>query len=94
LEFETPDPKRIVWMAVAAGAGALAAWAVRKGLEQAWRAATDEDPPSDPALPEVPWREALIWTAASGALSGVGQLLVRRATGAGWQRLMDEDPPG
>jgi hypothetical protein len=93
VELESPDPRRIVWLGLAAGAGALAAFAVRKGLERAWRAATDEDPPQEPASPDVPWRDAIIWTAATGALGGIGQLLARRATEAGWHRVTGEHPP-
>jgi hypothetical protein len=93
MEFASPDPKRILWMGLAAGAAALAAFAVRKGIEQAWRTVTHEDPPREPADPEVPWRDAIIWSAATGALGAVGQLMARRGTEAGWHRLTGEHPP-
>jgi hypothetical protein len=93
VELASPDPRKVLWMGVAAGAAALASYAVKKGLEQAWRAAMHEDPPLEPADPRVPWRDAIIWTAASGALLGVGQLLARRATEAGWHRLTGDHPP-
>jgi hypothetical protein len=93
VELMSPDPKKVLWLGLAAGAAALASVAVKKGLEQAWRAATDQDPPPEPASPDVPWREAIIWTAAFGALSSVGQLLARRATEASWHRLTGEHPP-
>jgi hypothetical protein len=87
------DPKRMLWLVLAAGAGALTAMAVRKGLDRAWRAATDEEPPDDPASHDVPWRYALIWAAANGALVSVGQLLAKRGAEAGWHQLTGEDPP-
>jgi hypothetical protein len=87
------EPKKIFWMTLAAGAAALGALAVRKGLERAWRVATDEDPPVDPGSHLTPWRDALIWTAATGALSGVGRLLARRGAEAGWHQLTGEYPP-
>jgi hypothetical protein len=92
-EVAAPDAKQIAWMAVATGAGALAAWGVRKGLEQAWRAATHEEPPGEPSSHDVPWREAILWTVATGALGALGQLLARRGTEAAWHRLMGEHPP-
>jgi hypothetical protein len=93
LELASPDPKRIVWIGVTTAAGTLAAFAVKKGLEHAWRAATDEDPPTEPANPAVPLRDAIIWTAALGALGAVGQLLARRSAEAGWHRFLGEHPP-
>jgi hypothetical protein len=87
------EQKRIIWLAVAAGAAALGMLAARKGLEQAWRLATDDDPPEDPASHDTPWREALIWTAASSALAGVGQLVARRGAEAGWHQLTGDYPP-
>lgn len=93
MDMANMDPKRVAWMGLAAGAGALAAWGVRKGMQQAWRAATDEDPPEDAASPDVPWREAILWTVATGALGALGQLLARRGTETAWHRLTGEHPP-
>jgi hypothetical protein len=87
------EPKRIIWLAVAAGAATLGAIVVRKSLEQAWRLATDDDPPQDPASHDTPWRDALIWTAANGALLGIGQLVARRGAEAGWHQLTGHYPP-
>jgi hypothetical protein len=39
------DPKKAKWLAVVTSAGALGTVAVRQGLNQAWRLATEEDPP-------------------------------------------------
>ncbi|HSJ23525.1 MAG TPA: DUF4235 domain-containing protein [Longimicrobiales bacterium] len=93
MDLESPDPKRIIWMGIAAGAAALTAFAVRKGLEQAWRVATDDDPPDDPSSPDVPWRHAIIWAAATGAIGNIGRLLAQRTTEAGWHRVTGETPP-
>jgi hypothetical protein len=87
------EPKKIVWMAVAAGAAALGAYVVRKSLHQAWRLATDEDPPANPGSHDTPWRDAIVWTAATGALAGVGRLLATRGAEAGWHQLTGEYPP-
>lgn len=85
--------KKLVWAAVAAGAATLGGSAVRKGLNQAWRAATDEEPPEDPGSPDVPWRHAILWTVATGVVIGLSQLLIRRGLESGWHRLTGERPP-
>jgi hypothetical protein len=85
--------KRVLWMAVAGGATAVAGAAVRKGLDQAWRLATDEDPPADPTSRSVTWRDAILWTVATGVVVGLGRLLAHRGAAAGWQLVMGEDPP-
>jgi hypothetical protein len=84
---------KMVWLAVATGATAFGAFLVRKGLQGAWRAATDEDPPLDPNSRDVPLRHAIIWTAAVGAMAGVGRLVALRGAQAGWHRITGEYPP-
>jgi hypothetical protein len=87
------ESKKIIWMAVAAGAAALSAFVIRKGVRQAWRLATDGDPPGNPASHDTPWRDAIVYTAAMGALTGVGGLLATRGAEAGWHQLTGEYPP-
>jgi hypothetical protein len=86
--------KREVWVVVAAGAAALSSVLVRRGLDGAWRLARHEDPPDDPAAPDVDWKDAVLWTVATGVAIGLARLLARRGAAAGWHRLTGEAPPG
>jgi hypothetical protein len=85
--------KKVLWMAVASGATALAGSALSKGLDRAWRVATDEDPPADPGSRDVTWRKAIAWTVATSVVIGLGRLLARRGAAAGWAMVVGEDPP-
>jgi hypothetical protein len=87
------NQKKVLWMAVASGALALTGSALNKGLDRAWRLATHEDPPSDPASPDVAWRHAILWTVATSVVVGLGRLMVRRGVAAGWEMMTGEDPP-
>jgi hypothetical protein len=86
-------PKKLLWIAVAAGATSLGGRWVRQGLDHAWRLTAHEDPPTDPGSPDVPWRDAILWTVATGVVVGLGQLLIRRGLESGWSRLTGEPPP-
>jgi hypothetical protein len=86
-------PKKLVWMAVAAGVTSMGGRLVRRGLDQAWRVTAHEDPPADPGSPDVPWRDAILWTVATGVVVGLGQLLIRRGLESGWSRVTGEPPP-
>lgn len=87
-------PKKTMWLLVGTGAAALGGMAVRKGLDQAWKLAKDEDPPLDPSSRDVDWKDAIAWTVATGVIMGLGRLLARRGAAAGWERLLGEAPPG
>jgi uncharacterized BrkB/YihY/UPF0761 family membrane protein len=82
-----------MWMAVASGAGALGAVAVRKGLNRAWQVTMDDDPPDDPTSLDVTWRDAILWTFATSVAVGLGRLLVQRGAAAGWERFTGSRPP-
>ena len=86
-------PNRAIWWAVAAGAGAVGAGAVRQGLNRAWKLARDEDPPENPASWKVDWREAIVWTLATSVVIGLGRLFALRGAAAGWQRVTGRAPP-
>lgn len=64
------------------GAGLLlpmvAARASRKVVGAGYRLVTDEEPPQNPASPEVDWQDALVWTIITGAIGGIARLAVRR----------------
>lgn len=83
----------IAWTIVAAGSaialGAAARWALKGG----WRAATGEDPPDNPAAPDVTWTQALAWAGASAAVVAVSRLAARRGATAGWERVTGSTPP-
>jgi hypothetical protein len=85
--------KKVMWLAVASGATTLAGLALNKGLDRAWRLATDEDPPEDPGSRDVEWRQAILWTVATSVVIGLGRLLARRGAAVGWEMMMGEDPP-
>lgn len=87
------NSKKMMWLAVSAGAGALGLAAVRSGLNQAWRLATDEDPPENPASSDVTWRDAIAWTLATGIVVELARLFALRGAAAGWQRFLGEKPP-
>lgn len=87
------DSRKAVWMAVASGAGALGAVALRRGLNQAWKVTMDGDPPEDPTSLDVGWRDAILWTFATSVAIGLGRLLVLRGTALGWERVTGERPP-
>lgn len=74
-------------------AGTLGAFAVRSGLETAWKLAVHDDPPKNPAARDVPWRHAIMWTVATGMLIGLGRLLAERAAAGVWDRYQGRMPP-
>lgn len=81
------------WALVSSAAGALGAFVVRGGLEQAWKAATGEHPPKNPAARDVSWRDAIVWTVATGALIGLGRLVAERAVTSAWDNYKGRLPP-
>jgi hypothetical protein len=80
---------------VLSGVGAAATAAVaRKVLTSGWKKATGNEPPADPANPDVRWREAAGWAAASAAVVAVARLLAQRRVAATWRRASGVLPPG
>lgn len=86
--------EKIAWKAAAAGAGVLAALAVRKVMEVGWRAARHQEPPANPAAPGTGWGEALAWTTAMAAGMGAAKLVAVRGAAAGWRKATGSPPPG
>ncbi|HVU60415.1 MAG TPA: DUF4235 domain-containing protein [Mycobacteriales bacterium] len=78
-----------------AGVGAAATAAVaRKALTSGWKKATGNEPPADPANPDVRWHEAAGWAAASAAVVAVARLVAQRRVAATWRRASGVLPPG
>lgn len=82
------------WTLVATAAGAFGAFAVRNGLEKAWKVAhAGEDPPKNPASWDVSWRDAILWTVATGVVIGLGRLIAERSAATAWNRFTGQLPP-
>lgn len=75
--------------AAAAGAGIAARWALRRG----WKVAFDEEPPDNPAAPQVTWRSALLWGALSGVLVGSARVMGKRLAAGAFGVLAAKRPP-
>jgi hypothetical protein len=85
--------ERQQWRMVAAAASAVAAPIAERAVVAAWRAFTDEDPPADPAGPDVSWGRALAWTAATAVVVAVVQVAARRGAALAWEQVTGERPP-
>jgi hypothetical protein len=85
--------ERQQWRLLAGAASAAAAPLAERAVVAAWRAITDEDPPEDPAGPDVDWGRALAWTAASAVVVALIQVAARRGAAIAWQRYTGERPP-
>ena len=81
------DPGGKLGYKVLASLGAAAAAAVaRKALTSGWTKATGKEPPTDPAHPDVRWREAALWVAASSGGLAVAKLFAQRRVAQTWRR--------
>jgi hypothetical protein len=85
--------QRQQWTLLAGAASAAAAPLAERALVAAWRAITDEDPPEDPAGPDVDWGRALAWTAASAVVVALVQVAARRGAALAWHHYTGERPP-
>lgn len=83
----------LAWTVVAAGSALALGAAARLALKGGWRAATGEEPPENPAAPDVSWGQALVWAGASAAVVAVSRLAARRGATAGWKRVTGSSPP-
>lgn len=81
------------WMVIGAASAALAGIAVRSALKAGWQLWRDEDPPNNPAAPDVSWKDALAWAGATGAAVAVARVLARRGAVVGWRRVTGRYPP-
>lgn len=69
------DPATAMTTAAIVAATGLA---TRSLLVTAWRALREDEPPRDPARPDVSWPVALGWTTTLGLTVGLARLAARR----------------
>ncbi|WP_372735302.1 DUF4235 domain-containing protein [Nocardioides sp.] len=82
-----------VWSAFSLASSLMAATAVRKGLNTTWKAATGNQPPANPADPDVEFREALAWAVVSGVAVAVARMLAQRRAASYYLRSTGHLPP-
>ena len=73
----------------ALGAAAIA----QKGLNKSWRAATGQNPPENPADPDVDVWEAVLWAAISGTLVALARMFAQRKAAGYYLKSKGELPP-
>lgn len=84
----------LIWKAVGAAAGALAAAGTRRLTRTAWRQLRGGDPPTNPAARDTTWAAALSWAVASGVALAVSRLVAQRGAAAAWRARTGSSPPG
>lgn len=67
-----------IWKMLGTGGAVLSGIGARKALTVAWTKAVGEDPPHNPASPDVGWGQALAWAVVSGSVVGIAKLLWQR----------------
>lgn len=85
--------KRQQWVLFATAASTAAAPIAERAVVAAWRYASGDDPPEDPAGPDVDWGRALAWTAAAAVVVAVAQVVARRGAALAWEYMTGEKPP-
>ncbi|MEO7456774.1 MAG: DUF4235 domain-containing protein [Gemmatimonadaceae bacterium] len=85
--------KRQKWVLFAAASTAMAAPMADRVAASAWRLMAGEEPPEDPAGPEVDWGRAIAWTATAALVVAVAQVVARRGAAVAWHRFTGERPP-
>ena len=88
------SPNSWVWMGLVTACSVGAAIAVRGAMRHGWRAAFDEEPPTNPASSDTTWGSALLAAGAVGLVAGVARVVARRGAVAGWRRFTGRMPPG
>ncbi|MCW1886054.1 DUF4235 domain-containing protein [Luteolibacter flavescens] len=58
---------------------ALADRLTRRLAARGFTGVTGQQPPRNPAVPFVTWKEAILWTAIAGAMGGVARMASRKA---------------
>lgn len=81
------------WTLLTTGSAILGAVVVRSLLKKGWQVWRHEDPPNNPADPDVSWQDALIWAGVTGAAAAVGRVVARRLAAEGWERSTGQLPP-
>lgn len=81
-----------LWNIVTAGTAVVAGLAARSIITSVWRRAAGDEPPRNPAAPDIGWSSALAWAALSGVAIGVARTLARRGVAEAWRRTRGELP--
>ena len=76
--MKLPDTKSLTLVALGLLVPMIAARGARAVTGKGYSLITDEEPPQNPADPEVEWKDAIIWTIASGIVGSLARLAVRR----------------
>ena len=84
---------KLQWSLLVGAASALAIFLAQKSMKGGWRMYWGEDPPENPAAPDVTWPQALAWAGATGAAMALARLLAMRGTAAGWRSVKGTLPP-
>ena len=79
--------QRLIWTLVTAGAAVIGGAAARAVLKVGWKAATNENPPNNPAEPGTSWGQAMVWAALTGTAVGIARVLARRGAALGLRKL-------
>jgi hypothetical protein len=85
--------ERLQWSLLVGAVSALAVLLAQKGLKGGWRRYWGDDPPENPAAPDVTWPHAIAWAGATGAAMALARLLAMRGTAAGWRSVKGSLPP-
>jgi hypothetical protein len=83
-----------LWKAVVTLTSVGAGIAARNAATAVWKRERHDDPPANPADPQVSWPEAIAWSVLVGALVGVARMAARRGTAELWKQATGEFPPG
>jgi hypothetical protein len=86
--------QKIMWRVIALGAGTAAAAAVRAIATATWRTTRHEDPPTNPAVRGVRWRDAFIWAISVAAGAAVARVVAERGAATAWEAATGSPPPG
>lgn len=76
---KTVVAKGLLLQAAALALPALADRLTRRVAAKGYSSWTGEEPPRNPAVPFVTWKQAVLWTAVAGALGGVARMASRKA---------------
>lgn len=67
-----------VWKVMAMASGILGARAATKAINTTWNTAMGSEPPSNPADPDITWKEAITFALISGAIAGLARTAAQK----------------
>jgi hypothetical protein len=85
--------EKLQWSLLVGAASALAILLAQKSLKGGWRMYWGDDPPENPAAPDVTWPHALAWAGATGVAIALARVLALRGSAAGWRQVKGTLPP-